>query len=136
MTTAAPLEDVTRLLILRRLALSTTVERAGVELEIDDDSIRRHAEALRGAGLVRVLPTGDHAVDTTTPAARRLVKELTGLAMRPRCERCGAALDSTSTAFICTFECTFCARCAQLHGKDCPNCGGELVRRPRRSRGR
>jgi len=34
---------------------------------------------------------------------------------------------------ICSFECTFCADCAQtrLNGR-CPNCGGELVKRPRR----
>jgi hypothetical protein len=34
---------------------------------------------------------------------------------------------------ICTFECTFCVDCAthRLAGI-CPNCGGELVRRPRR----
>jgi hypothetical protein len=32
---------------------------------------------------------------------------------------------------ICSFECTFCSVCARevLNGK-CPNCGGELVRRP------
>lgn len=32
---------------------------------------------------------------------------------------------------MCTYECTFCAECAdtRLHGI-CPNCGGELVRRP------
>jgi len=34
---------------------------------------------------------------------------------------------------ICTYECTFCRDCAEnvLKGK-CPNCGGEMVRRPRR----
>ena len=32
---------------------------------------------------------------------------------------------------ICSYECTFCAACADevLKGV-CPNCGGELVRRP------
>jgi predicted GNAT family acetyltransferase len=36
-------------------------------------------------------------------------------------------------ARICSFECTFCASCAErlLHGR-CPNCGGELRPRPRR----
>jgi hypothetical protein len=34
---------------------------------------------------------------------------------------------------ICTFECTFCADCvADVLGGICPNCGGELVRRPAR----
>jgi acetyltransferase len=36
-------------------------------------------------------------------------------------------------ARICSFECTFCAPCVEglLHGR-CPNCGGELMPRPRR----
>ncbi len=34
---------------------------------------------------------------------------------------------------MCSFECTFCRACAEtvLRGR-CPNCGGELVPRPRR----
>jgi hypothetical protein len=33
---------------------------------------------------------------------------------------------------MCSFECTFCSDCAdhRLPGGRCPNCGGELVRRP------
>jgi hypothetical protein len=34
-------------------------------------------------------------------------------------------------ARICTFECTFCARCVdEVLGGVCPNCAGEFVRRP------
>ena len=56
------------------------------------------------------------------------------LELRPNCECCNKDLPPDSMdARICTFECTFCATCADtvLSGK-CPNCGGELVRRPRR----
>lgn len=56
------------------------------------------------------------------------------LALRPGCECCDKDLPPTSTeARICSFECTFCANCAEgtLQGR-CPNCGGELVVRPRR----
>ena len=56
------------------------------------------------------------------------------LALRPNCECCDRDLPNESTeARICTFECTFCADCAdrKLAGV-CPNCGGELLRRPRR----
>lgn len=56
------------------------------------------------------------------------------LALRPNCECCDRDLPNESAdARICTFECTFCSNCAddKLHGI-CPNCGGELVRRPRR----
>jgi hypothetical protein len=36
-------------------------------------------------------------------------------------------------ARICTFECTFCADCAENRlGGACPNCGGDLVVRPTR----
>jgi len=56
------------------------------------------------------------------------------LQLRPNCECCNVDLSPDSTdARICSFECTFCASCAEgvLAGK-CPNCGGELVARPRR----
>ena len=56
------------------------------------------------------------------------------LQLRPSCECCDKDLSPDSTqARICSFECTFCASCAEnvLAGK-CPNCGGELVVRPRR----
>lgn len=54
--------------------------------------------------------------------------------LRPNCECCNRDLPAESTeARICSFECTFCSACAQdvLKGA-CPNCGGELVTRPRR----
>jgi len=35
-------------------------------------------------------------------------------------------------AFICSFECTFCAECADALDDRCPNCGGELMDRPAR----
>jgi len=56
------------------------------------------------------------------------------LQLRPNCECCDRDLPPESAdALICSFECTFCADCAQrlLHGR-CPNCGGELLPRPRR----
>ncbi len=56
------------------------------------------------------------------------------LALRPGCECCDKDLPPDSTeARICSFECTFCVDCAEgvLQGV-CPNCGGEMVRRPRR----
>lgn len=54
------------------------------------------------------------------------------LALRPNCECCDADLPPESLqARICTYECTFCAACAGGRlGCACPNCGGELVRRP------
>ncbi|MEJ0003890.1 MAG: DUF1272 domain-containing protein [Pararobbsia sp.] len=54
------------------------------------------------------------------------------LTLRPNCEHCDADLPADSReARICSFECTFCSDCSDhvLHGI-CPNCSGELVRRP------
>ncbi|KQV10794.1 hypothetical protein ASC97_15915 [Rhizobium sp. Root1203] len=54
------------------------------------------------------------------------------LELRPNCECCDKDLPPDSReAMMCTFECTFCAGCADgvLRGT-CPNCGGELVSRP------
>jgi hypothetical protein len=54
------------------------------------------------------------------------------LELRPSCECCDVDLPPDSKqAFICSFECTFCADCAsnKLNGR-CPNCGGEFVPRP------
>ncbi len=54
------------------------------------------------------------------------------LELRPNCECCDRDLPPGSRdARICTFECTFCADCAEgRFGGLCPNCGGELVPRP------
>ena len=54
------------------------------------------------------------------------------LEMRDRCERCGAGLAHDSDAVICSLECTFCRPCAGPMAFVCPNCGGELVPRPKR----
>ncbi|MDE2516749.1 MAG: DUF1272 domain-containing protein [Rhodospirillales bacterium] len=56
------------------------------------------------------------------------------LDLRPNCECCDADLPPDSTeARICTFECTFCARCAEtVLGGICPNCRGNLLARPTR----
>ncbi len=54
------------------------------------------------------------------------------LALRPNCECCNRDLPPDNLdARICSYECTFCADCvADRLGGVCPNCGGELVRRP------
>lgn len=57
------------------------------------------------------------------------------LEMRPDCERCGTDLPAQAHgAFICSFECTFCADCADALDERCPNCGGELMDRPVRAK--
>ena len=60
------------------------------------------------------------------------------LQLRPNCECCDRDLPPDSKdARICTFECTFCADCADavFHGT-CPNCGGNFAPRPIRPAGK
>lgn len=54
------------------------------------------------------------------------------LLLKPNCECCDKDLPPSATdARICTFECTFCADCAENRfGDTCPNCGGNFVERP------
>jgi hypothetical protein len=54
------------------------------------------------------------------------------LELRPTCENCNKALPPDSVeARICSYECTFCATCADAVLENvCPNCGGGFVPRP------
>jgi uncharacterized protein len=54
------------------------------------------------------------------------------LELRPTCENCNKPLPPASLeARICSYECTFCAACAEVAlGNVCPNCGGGFARRP------
>jgi len=55
------------------------------------------------------------------------------LEMRDKCETCGNDLAHDGEAYICSFECTYCGPCNnETHKGTCPNCGGDLQRRPTR----
>lgn len=53
--------------------------------------------------------------------------------MRTNCEKCNEQLEFDSEAYICSYECTYCKSCAEEVDNICPNCDGELVRRPKRA---
>ncbi len=57
------------------------------------------------------------------------------LAMKPECETCQKALLlNDPLVYICSYECTFCEDCVkQKHLFICPNCGGDLQLRPKRT---
>jgi two-component system LytT family sensor kinase len=59
----------------------------------------------------------------------------TSIDMKTSCEACERALPADLEAYVCSFECTFCSDCAAGTRFVCPNCGGELLRRPRRKTG-
>jgi uncharacterized protein len=48
---------------------------------------------------------------------------------------CERPLAADGEAYICAFECTFCRECTSNFNNECPNCGGELVPRPKRKKG-
>jgi hypothetical protein len=54
------------------------------------------------------------------------------LELRPNCELCDVDLPAQSPeARICSYECTYCAACAENVLKNvCPTCGGNLCPRP------
>ena len=54
------------------------------------------------------------------------------LELRPNCEWCDRDLPPESPdAMICTYECTWCRDCVETNLRGvCPNCGGNLERRP------
>jgi hypothetical protein len=87
---------------------------------------------IQGASVCRVTEAF-FVASKRTPCAALGAGENQMLALRPNCECCDKDLPpDAADALICSFECTFCADCAanRLAGGRCPNCGGELVRRP------
>ena len=54
------------------------------------------------------------------------------LQMKSECEKCHGTLPPNAAAMICSYECTFCEKCSAEMKNLCPNCGGELMPRPRR----
>jgi len=54
------------------------------------------------------------------------------LQLRPNCEWCDKDLPANAPdAFICSYECTFCADCVgNVLLNVCPNCGGGFAPRP------
>lgn len=54
------------------------------------------------------------------------------LQLPPNCECCDKDLPPEATdARICSYECTFCATCAEIVlANVCPNCGGGFAPRP------
>ena len=57
------------------------------------------------------------------------------LELKGHCENCRKKLNKDSSeTYICSYECTFCAACAEeIYFKKCPNCSGDLQKRPARS---
>ncbi len=55
------------------------------------------------------------------------------LEMKTECLDCGCELSIDSEAHICSYECTYCSKCAKERELICKNCGGDLQQRPKRT---
>src|SRR5262249_32049005 len=44
---------------------------------------------------------------------RGRARSVVALEMKPACEKCGAEIAASGDAFICSYECTFCAKCTE-----------------------
>jgi hypothetical protein len=71
---------------------------------------------------------GGNAISLQVESQKWEDDDAIGNAARVRAVRVALAL--SDEAYICTFECTFCPACTRAMAEVCPNCGGELVRRP------
>src|ERR1700676_1867044 len=98
-----------------------------------DQNLAQHISVLRNLlrngdlerSLILAVPGRGYRLGT-------IVERKVGLMMKGSCERCAEPIAPDGYAFICSYECTFCASCAQSMERRCPNCGGELAPRPRR----
>jgi uncharacterized protein len=109
-------------------------ERIWGEDDVTEANLTQHVFMLRS---VLGENARDHSHVITVPGlGYRLasaVEQKVGLAMKQTCERCQRLLATDDAARICSYECTFCPDCAASMDATCPNCGGELVARPRRN---
>ena len=54
------------------------------------------------------------------------------LEMKNECLDCDCELSNDSEVHICSYECTYCAKCAEQTGFICKNCGGDCQQWPKR----
>lgn len=132
-------EKLFRILVLLLEAETRVVPRHVFYQQIWRDEDVSVANLTQHVFMLRALlgeRAGDNSYILTVPGSGyRLampVEKKAGLAMKGSCERSLVTLGDAGDAAICSFECTFCVRCADALGGICPNCGGELVKRPRR----
>lgn len=113
---------------------SQFLEAVWPDESVSEANLTQHLSLLRG--LLREHGADDRIVLTVPGSGYRLgvaVEKKMGLLMKLRCERCQASLSPQSDALICSYECTFCVACGDQMERVCPNCGGELAPRPRRT---
>jgi len=96
--------------------------------------VRLLEDHLKRASKVVLERLAAHARDKANRQEKNINRSKPVLEIRPNCECCDRDLpNGDPDARICSFECTFCARCVdELFNGVCPNCGGDFVRRPTR----
>ncbi len=102
---------------MQRMALLSRLERAGAQLYrqfAQDEDNQKAREALLKAAADEEGNGGLMALMSTPKAA---------------CEKCDQALPDPSEGLACSFQCTYCAPCADALKMICPNCSGTLTDR-------
>jgi len=134
-------EKLFRVLLLLLEANGQVVSRHAFFNEVWTDEEATLANLTQHIFLLRTLlgeRAGQNSYIVTVPGrGYRLaggVEKKAGLTMKGSCERCLTPLFDSGDAFICSYECTFCSACSAAMSHTCPNCGGELVKRPARGR--
>ena len=56
------------------------------------------------------------------------------LEMKKERLKCFTPVGLASEAMICSYECTYCVKCAEENNSVCQNCNGDLQKRPNRSK--
>jgi DNA-binding winged helix-turn-helix (wHTH) protein len=109
-------------------------DRLWPDAPVTDANLTQHVFMLRG---LLGENAGDHTYVVTVPGKGYRfavpIESKLGLAMKGSCERCARPLAAFDEAYICSYECTFCATCSRASRGVCPNCGGEQTPRPRRA---
>ena len=100
---------------MQRMALLSRLERAEANLYrqfAQDEANAKAREALLKAATDEEGNGALMALMSTPKAA---------------CEKCGTALPDPNEGLACSFQCTYCASCADALKMTCPNCSGALA---------
>lgn len=122
------------------LEVAVALELRGADLDRKIAALLEHTSQVAENSSATEASAGHAWSRTSTssivpPAERLFTRErhhAMALELRPNCEQCDVDLppDST-TARICSYECTFCASCVDtVLSNVCPNCGGGFEPRP------
>lgn len=133
-------EKLFQILLLLLEADCTVVEKQVFLDRVWPGTTASHANLVQHMFMLRAMlgeQSGEQVYIVTVPGKGYRfavpIETKQGLYMKASCERCGIFLPTSGEAYICSYECTFCAACSHATQARCPNCGGPQLPRPPRS---